>query len=451
MLQFYLASALLVALALVFLLWPLMFEAKDELSKRTAALKAALDDLKRERADGALSDADFNREREKLSEKLLAAMDAPLKPAKNSAALFAAFGLLALVPATIMLLYTKVGKPQALSFEVRAADLRADSSASNSTAGSNESQGGSAGSTASADQAAAPGVDLEKAAVGLSARLADNPEDGQGWLLLGRTYLELEKPAEAAKALSEAVKRLPPDAEMLAQLGESIGLAARPSPPPPEAEARIDEALKVDPKNQRALWLKGIFRRLAGDQTAALAAWTSLQGLLDPSTSIASSLAEQITQLRAESGSPQPATDATAAPTASTESIATPTGDASNSEPVTAFKPLTVVIDISPELRAKLAPNDPLFVYAKADQGPPMPLATQRLAAIDLPMTVTLDDSHAMMPEMKLSMFGKIIVGARVSKTGVANAAAGDFQGTSAVLSQPVNAPIRIVIDEVRQ
>ena len=451
MLQFYLASALLVLLALVFLLWPLMFEAKDELSKRTSALKAALDDLKRERADGALSDADFNREREKLSEKLLAAMDAPLKPAKNSAALFAAFGLLALVPATIMLLYTKVGKPQALSFEARVADLRSDSSASNSPNSSNESQVGSAGQAASAEPAAAPGVDLEKAAVGLSARLADNPEDGQGWLLLGRTYLELEKPAEAAKALAEAVKRLPPDAEMLAQLGESIGLAARPSPPPPEAEQRIDEALKVDPKNQRALWLKGIFRRLAGDQTAALAAWTRLQGLLDPSTSIATSLAEQITQLRAESGSPQPIAPAPAAPTASTQIIAAPAADAPVNEPVAAFKPLTVVIDISPELRAKLAPNDPLFVYAKADQGPPMPLATQRLAAIDLPMTVTLDDSHAMMPEMKLSMFGKIIVGARVSKTGVANAAAGDFQGTSLVLSQPVNAPIKIMIDEIRQ
>ncbi len=446
MLQFYLASALLVLLALIFLLWPLMFEAKDELSKRTSTLKAALDVLKQERADGSLGEAEFQAEREKLSQKLLMAMDAPLKPAKNSAALIAAFGLLALVPATVMLLYTKVGKPQALSFEARAADLTAASASAG--------QGGAAGSNAQASEATAPGaagVDLEKAAVGLSARLADNPEDGQGWLLLGRTYLELEKPAEAAKALTEAVKRLPPDAEMLAQLGESIGLAARPSPPPPEAEARIDEALQVDPKNQRALWLKGIFRRLAGDSAAALNAWTTLQGLLDPSTSIASSLAEQITQLRAESGSPQPATTAPAAPIARAEPIATPAADVPSSAPGAAFKPLTVVIDISPELRAKLAPNDPLFVYAKADQGPPMPLATQRLAAIDLPMTVTLDDSHAMMPEMKLSMFGKIIVGARVSKSGIANAAAGDFQGTSTVLSQPVNAPIKITIDEVRQ
>ena len=445
MLQFYLASALLVLLALVFLLWPLMFEAKDELSKRTSTLKAALDALKQERADGSLPEADFNAEREKLSQKLLAAMDAPLKPAKNSAAMIAAFGLLALVPATVMLLYTKVGKPQALSFEARAADLNAASAAA--------TQGGAAGLNAGANPAAEPGaagVDLEKAAVGLSARLADNPEDGQGWLLLGRTYLELEKPSEAAKALTEAVKRLPPDAEMLAQLGESIGLAARPAPPPPEAEARIDEALKVDPKNQRALWLKGIFRRLAGDSAAALSAWTSLQGLLDPSTSIANSLAEQIIQLRAESGAPLAAPEAPAAPIASTAPV-TPTANAPSSKPATAFKPLTIAIDISPALRAKLAPNDPLFVYAKADQGPPTPLATQRLAAIDLPMTVTLDDSHAMMPEMKLSMFGKIIVGARVSKSGIANAAAGDFQGTSAVLSQPVNAPIKIVIDEIRQ
>jgi len=444
MLQFYLASALLVLLALVFLLWPLLFEAKDELSKRTAVLKESLDTLKRALADGALSEADYHAEREKLSSKLLAAMDAPLKPAKNNAALIAAFGLVALVPATIMLLYTRVGMPQALSFEARAADL----SARNLAASASTAQGG-----AGTAEPAAAGIDLEKAAVGLSARLADNPEDGQGWLLLGRTYLELEKPAEAANALSEAVKRLPPDAEMLAQLGESIGLAARPSAPPPEAEQRIDEALKIDPKNQRALWLKGIFRRLAGDQPAALAAWTSLQGLLDPSSAIANSLAEQITQLRGESGLPIAAETAQNAQPAQTTSAAQVPAPASNtpaSEPGSAFKALSVVIDISPELRARLAPNDPLFVYAKADQGPPMPLATVRLAAIDLPMTVTLDDSHAMMPEMKLSMFGKIIVGARVSKTGVANAAAGDFQGTSSVLDQPVNAPIRIMIDEVR-
>jgi cytochrome c-type biogenesis protein CcmH len=76
-----------------------------------------------------------------------------------------------------------------------------------------------------------------------------------------------------------------------------------------------------------------------------------------------------------------------------------------------------------------------LFVLAKADQGPPMPLAVQRLTVSKWPITVTLDDSMAMMESLRMSQFKNIIITARISKSGVGNAKPGDLEGGSAVMS----------------
>jgi hypothetical protein len=83
MLQFYLIAGLLIALALLFLLWPLLLESKDELGRRTTALKDALDALKLKRANDEMSEAEYQAERERINLKLLALMDAPLKPPRN--------------------------------------------------------------------------------------------------------------------------------------------------------------------------------------------------------------------------------------------------------------------------------------------------------------------------------------------------------------------------------
>jgi cytochrome c-type biogenesis protein CcmH len=445
MLQFYLIAGLLIALALLFLLWPLLLESKDELGRRTTALKDALDALKLKRANDEMSEAEYQAERERINLKLLALMDAPLKPPRNKSALIAAVGLLALVPATTLLLYFQIGKPQAMSFQARAAGMAQAANTAPAAAAASATP-------AAADAGTPGGIDLQSAAEGLSARLASNPQDGQGWLLLGRTYLELQEYAKARDALEKARALLPPDADLLAQLGEATGLAARPEAPPPQAEAYIDEALKLAGDNQRALWLKGVFRRLQGDNQAALMSWKALLQLLPPDGGLARQLSEQIAQLEQQMGQPADAAPApSSAPIDATAAAAPARAGSESVEAAPVGSGVTIQVDISPELKAQVAPNDALFVYAKADGGPPMPLATVRLAAIDLPMTVTLSDANAMMPEMKLSMFDKITVGARVSKSGVANAAAGDLQGSSAVLSQPVREPIRLLINEVRQ
>ena len=91
------------------------------------------------------------------------------------------------------------------------------------------------------------------------------------------------------------------------------------------------------------------------------------------------------------------------------------------------IKVLTVSVNLADVLRQKAAPEDSVFVYAKAMNGPPMPLAVKRLSVSDLPAQVTLSDSDAMIPNMNLSAFDQIVVGARVSKTGNPVAQAGDL------------------------
>ena len=106
-----------------------------------------------------------------------------------------------------------------------------------------------------------------------------------------------------------------------------------------------------------------------------------------------------------------------------------------------------MTVDISDDMKSKLPKNADLFVLAKAEQGPPMPLAVQRLNVADWPITVTLDDSMAMMETLRMSEFQNIIITARISKSGVGNATAGDLQGVSTVISSKAKS-VKIVIAE---
>jgi cytochrome c-type biogenesis protein CcmH len=108
---------------------------------------------------------------------------------------------------------------------------------------------------------------------------------------------------------------------------------------------------------------------------------------------------------------------------------------------------IVVKVSLDPKLKAKVLPSDTLFVFAKAAEGPPMPLAIARLTAAQLPTSVTLSDAMSMMPNMTLSKFPQVILGARISKSGNAVAQSGDFQTLSAAVSNSRTEPIRLTID----
>ncbi len=290
-----------------------------------------------------------------------------------------------LLPAMALLLYQLVGTPQALD----PANLKAEAAAAHGDRG----------------------PEMEQAIAALISRLKDHPDDLEGWALLGRAYQSTNRPDEALAAFKHAHEQAP-------------------------------DALKADSNNQRALWLLGISDYQAGHFDAAIARWNTLLPLLAADSDVAQSVKKQIAeaQKQRDGGSVSaPATvDASASPTPSAAA-----------EQGAAAPHLTVTVSLDPKLTGKLDPEATLFVYARAAKGPPMPLAIQRLKASQLPLTTTLDDSMGMLPNLKLSMFPQIVVGARISKSGNAMAQSGDLQILSAPLDVHRSEPIALRIDQV--
>ncbi len=447
---FYIFSGLLICFALALLIYPLIKAASDNgFQAQSKQIRAELKSVAGLQAQHVLDDVAYDKSRRELADKLLRALEAPVKPGRTPMWIGAFF--LSVLPLVVMGVYKFVGSPGGLSFGPAPLSAQQNNAVNANPADTVTAGNAQAGPAQSAN-APGQGMDLKKAAEGLQARLAGTPDDGAGWELLGRTYFEIEDFKNAADALAKAIDLLPKNAELYAQYAEALMNAARPSMPPPAAEANLDKALAIEPKSQNALWLKGVCRKLNGDAKGALSAWTTLAVLLPAGSESATTVGQQIDTLRAELGEPASALPVTAiaavaperANSAITESRRT--GD-------TADASVTLEISLSAALKSQLGPNDVLFVFAKAASGPPMPLAAHRSPAMELsgdtPIKITLTDSDAMMPTMKLSMFPQITLGARVSKSGVANAASGDFQVLSEVLSQPVDGVIKLEISQV--
>ena len=270
-------------------------------------------------------------------------------------------------------------------------------------------------------------MSIDQAVAELQAHLQTEPKDAQGWQLLAQTYATMHKSAEARDAY-ERVLNLQPDSTVA-----MVGWAEADSIVRPDhrIEGRsldlLQRAVQLEPDNQRGLWLLGISQFQHDRYAEAATTWRKLQPLLDPGSTVAKAVAEQIAVADARSGQP-PGTAQTAAPD----------GPA-----------LQVQVSLAPKLKDQLHVGQTLFVYARAEQGPPMPLAVARLDAATLPATVTLTDAMGMTPQLKLSSATRVFVGARISNSGQAIAQSGDLEGDAGVVDVGSKAPIKIEIDKV--
>lgn len=282
------------------------------------------------------------------------------------------------------------------------------------------------------------GMDVDKALNELRTHLAANPKDTQGWMLLAQARMEMQQPDEARKAFDQVLLLTPNDTAAMTGWAEADA-AARPDHMI-EGRARdlLEQAVKLQPDNQRGLWLLGISDYQQGRYADAAATWRILQPQLQPGSSVAQTIAQQIALADAHAHS---------APATATSTAAN-TGDAAPSANQQA-PALQVAVALAPALKTKLASGDTLFVYARAENGPPMPLAVARLDAKQLPATVTLTDAMGMMPSMKLSSVQHVFIGARISHSGEAVAQAGDLEGDAGVVAVDRKAPINILIDKV--
>ncbi|MBW8054519.1 MAG: c-type cytochrome biogenesis protein CcmI [Nitrospira sp.] len=283
------------------------------------------------------------------------------------------------------------------------------------------------------------GVDsVEDMVEALRARLQRQPDNAERWLLLARSYLVLERYDESVLAYARAHQLLGDDSQLLADYAEALAFANG-NRLNGEAARLAARALELQGDNRKALWLMGIVAVQRGDRAQAKAYWTRLLQLAPADSQEVRLLQQYIAQIdnadvqasegeRASAPASAPKMKSAAAPAAS----------------------LSVRVALDPALAQRATPDDTVFIFAQAAQGPKMPLAIVRKQVKGLPVTVTLDDSMAMIPAMKLSRFKQVVVGARISRSGQATPQSGDLEGRTGVIELGSADTVEITINKVR-
>ncbi|UTW07345.1 c-type cytochrome biogenesis protein CcmI [Pseudomonas benzenivorans] len=262
---------------------------------------------------------------------------------------------------------------------------------------------------------------IEEMTARLEATVKDNPESAEGWYFLGRTYMAQERAGEAAKAFERAVAIVGREPELLGQWAQALYFAGN-KQWTGQIQGLIDEALKADAAEVTSLGLLGIAAFEAGRYAEAIDHWQRLVAALPEQDPSRQAIEGGIARARERLQSAGEAKASAAAPAQ-----------------------LTVKVELAAALREQVQPGDSVFVFARAVSGPPMPLAVKRLTVADLPAEVSLSDSDAMMPQLKLSGFAQVQLVARVSRNG--DATAGEWVGRSQPLASSSTEPQQLTID----
>jgi cytochrome c-type biogenesis protein CcmH len=297
---------------------------------------------------------------------------------------------------------------------------------------------GAPGATVLAGSGGAPGAsdpDAERAQFAaaveqLAQRLQSEPDNHEGWAMLARSYARLGEHMKALPAFEKAGPLLETDAALVADYADTLAVMNDRSLQGAPSQW-IERALKINPDHPKSLALAGTAAFERKDFAAAATHWERLVALAPADADFLPQLQASIAEARREGGLPAStvvpgsAVVATASPAAPT---AAPTATGNTPAAASAAR-VQGVVRLAPALAQQVQPEDSVFVFARAAEGPRMPLAIARFQVKDLPLQFSLDDSQAMAPELQLSKFEKVIVTARVSKSGQAVPAPGDLTG----------------------
>jgi len=397
MIDFWLAAGLLLLIALSFLLIPVLRGRRAQLEEDRTALNVALyqervAELQTQQTEGVLDAAQLDSGRAEAARELLADTEGVEKPRESRLGkplpLLAAF----LVPVLGVALYLHYGASDKVELT---------------------------------REFSQPPVSMEDMTRRLERAAAAQPDSPEGLYFLGRAYMAQDRSADAAKIFERTVALAGRQPELLGQWAQAQYFADN-KQWSPKVQALTDEALKLDPKEVTSLGLLGIAAFEGQRYQEAIDYWNRLLAQLPPDDNSRAALQggiDRAAEKLKESGG----------------SVA----------PVKAEKQMQVRVDLAADVKAKALPTDSVFIFARAVKGPPAPLAAKRVTVADLPITVELGDSDAMMPQLKLSNFPEVQLVARISRAGVPTA--GEWIGRSQPLASSTTALQQLTIDSPDQ
>jgi cytochrome c-type biogenesis protein CcmH len=402
MTTFWMLAVSMTAIALVFTIPPLFSSRREaQLDRNQLNAEVIKDQLRELRADlenGKLDQQAYQAARQDLERELLNDLDddsGAATPATRSGRWIAAV-LLVFIPALAYVTYQQLGAPGIMP------RLAAQMPGTQPAASATQQQ-----------------HSIEEVVVKLEQRMREQPENIEGWIMLGRSYASMKRFKDASAAYEKAYRLDGDNAALMADYADVL-VTANGGEFTDEAGALLKKAVALQPRDPKSLWLLGHWKYHNADYQGAIDTWQRVEGLLpagDKNVAIINQQIKQAKNLMAEKGIVLAAGESEAVP-------------ADNEAPVNAGSQIRVNVSLDPALTEQAAANDTVFVFARAAQGPKMPLAIVRKQVKDLPVTITLDDSLAMTPAMVLSKFPEVTVGARISKSGQAIPQSGDLQGT---------------------
>jgi cytochrome c-type biogenesis protein CcmH len=424
MLLFWSLALLLIAVTLAFLLPPLVRGRRGAAAPDAdAAAIAVYRDQKRaldaDVASGAIGAAERDAAVLELSRHLGEEVVAPTQRSHlpRPRAWVVATALLIVIPLAAVALYARLGSPDATAPAV-------------------------AGSAPVPHEMSDP--EMIALVDKLAQRMKSRPDDGEGWALLARSYTALGRFPEAADAYARADALMPDNPQLLVDYADALAMSQgkRLAGKPAELARR---ALALDPKQKKGLALAATAAMEVRDFDGALVYWRRLAAEFPPDSDDARDINSIIAEVESDKGAGKANAGAPAAPRA--PAAAAPASGAPQVAR-SAGGTITGRVDIAPAVAPKVALTDTVFIFARAADGPRVPLAVLRIAARELPRDFTLDDSMGMAPGAKLSAASAVIVEARVSKSGNALPQPGDLTGRSAAV-KPGTAGLMITIDQV--
>jgi cytochrome c-type biogenesis protein CcmH len=429
MTTFWIVTAIMLLLALAGLAWPLLRKTSgvgiDRNQQNLEIARERLSELEAENKAAEISDEEFQQVKTEVEKTLADELQSEGTEQKSSATAgalgVAAIGVL--LPVLTLGLYFAIGSPQLIN-----------------------------GATAQQQVASGHGEvegqqSVEQMVQSLAERLKQEPENAEGWFLLGRSLMSMGKYGDAVKAFEVVDKLQPDNPPVMLALANAVAMAqdgkigGRP-------EHLVNRALELDPTSTTALWLAGIAAEERGDYKLALLHWGKAEPTLKPADQqelrarmqAAATKAGVKLEFEQPQMQPQPLPQITSQEQPQSQPQPQTSGTAA----------IKVKVSLDPSLAGKLSPEDTVFVFAKAVNGPPMPLAASRHKVKELPLEVILDDSMAMTPQSKLSSADQVNISAKISASGNATPQGSDFVSSAVTVSSDTKEEVTLVISQGR-